>query len=524
MNSVIVATDCPSCGAPLDFDEGSNAITCGHCGTNLLVTGRKQLLSYSVSPKLDERRAVALAVMAQRNMGRDDFRGINARLYFIPYYRMTGQDFSWEKPAPKPMPEEEYSGEIEPGAFGWPAQGRNGSSMLGGWTSILDTAGELMESLFGRTFSSHPETTDLTRFTMPEKGPDEYSHPGRAEDVNSTESHRHATGGSLYENGDVILNDRYIEKNFLACDLDGTGLYSLGVRPAVLRLELFRPETLKTVGKIVHPAMGPDAAESLGLKTAKDKQLLYRKVIGKILSLVYFPFWFVEMESRGAPLVTVIDAVSEAIIRADAQVSVYDTLDREFRDTPKVIGFRPLTCPNCGWDFPVRKDNTIFFCKTCGRAWQLCGSELCEVQYEVSDAVQSGESVDVQYLPFWVLHQGQKSADNFRFFMPAFRYRRLKFLLDLGLKISRLQPSYKVRETKDLDLFGCYYDTEDAAMLAQFVQAILDTHGFGAFGTDADDTLPVSGSTLTWVPFLIHGAYLCSPFGQISIPQNLLLQ
>ncbi len=524
MNSVIVATDCPSCGAPLDFDEGSNAITCGHCGSNLLVTGRKQLLSYSVSPKLDERRAVALAVMAQRNMGRGDFRGINARLYFIPYYRMTGQDFSWEKPAPKPMPEDGYSGEINQGTFGWPAQGRNGPSALGGWSSILDTAGELMETLFGRTFGPHREAADVPCFAMPEKAAGEDNQPGGEENVDSNESRRRGTGGSLYENGDVILNDRYIEKNFLACDLDGTGLYSLGVRPSVLRLELFRPDALKTMGKIVHPAMGPDAAESLGLRTATDKQLLYRKVIGKILSLVYFPFWFVEMESRGAPLVTVIDAVSEAVVKADAHISVYETLDREFRDTPTVIGFRPLTCPNCGWDFPVRKDNTIFFCKTCGRAWQLCGSELCEVQYQVADAVQSGEAGDVQYLPFWVLHPGQKSADNFRFFMPAFRYRRLKFLLDLGLKISRLRPSYKVRETKDLDLFGCYYDPEDAALLAQFVQAILDTHVFGSLRTDASDTLPVSGSTLTWVPFLIHGSYLCSPFGQISIPQNLLLQ
>jgi predicted RNA-binding Zn-ribbon protein involved in translation (DUF1610 family) len=524
MNSVIVATDCPSCGAPLDFDEGSNAITCGHCGSNLLVTGRKQLLSYSVSPKLDESRAVALAVMAQRNMGRGDFRGINAKLYFIPYYRMTGQDFSWEKPAPKPAPEEEYSGEIRQGIFGLPATGRNGPSTLGGWISILDTAGELMGTLFGKTFGSHRETEDVPCFAIPEKGAGQDKQHGGEKNVDSDESRRRTTGGSLYEKGEVILNDRYIEKNFLACDLDGTGLYSLGVRPAVLRLELFRPDALKTVGKIVHPAMGPDAAESLGMKTASDKRLLYRKVIGKILSLVYFPFWFVEMESRGAPLVTVIDAVSEAVIKADAQVSVYETLDREFRDTPKVIGFRPLTCPNCGWDFPVRKDNTIFFCKTCGRAWQICGSELCEVQYQVAEAVQPGETVDVQYLPFWVLHPGQKSADNFRFFMPAFRYRRLKFLLDLGLKISRLQPSYKVSETKNLDLFGCYYDTEDAALLAQFVQAILDTHGFGAFGTDSDDALPVSGSTLTWVPFLIKGAYLCSPFGQISIPQNLLSQ
>lgn len=524
MNSVVVATDCPSCGAPLDFNEGSNAVTCGHCGSNLLVTGRKQLLSYSVSSKLDEHRAVALAVMAQRNMGRDDFRGTRARLYFIPYYRMTGQDFSWEEPPPrKPPTEEEYFGEMEAGALGWPTQGKNVTSMFGGWASILDAAGELMESLFGTTFGTHPGTVDGPFSTLSEEGAG-HSIGASPEQPTAEPFHKHPAGGSLYENGNVILNDRYIEKNFLACDLDGAGLYSLGVRPAVLRLELFRPEALKSVGKIVHPAMGADAAESVGLKKAPDMQLLYRKVIGKILSLVYFPFWFVEMESRGTPLVTIIDAVSESVVKADAPVSVYETLDREFRDNPRVVGFRPLTCPNCGWDFPVRPDNTIFFCKTCGKAWQICGSELCQVSYQIAVSAHPDETCGVQYLPFWVLHLEQKASENFRFFMPAFRYRRLKFLLDLGLKISRLQPSYKVSETKDLDLSGCYYDTEDAALLAQFVQAILAARGAGEFRTNAPDTLPLSGSTLTWVPFRIHGAYLSSPFGKISIPKNLLQQ
>jgi predicted RNA-binding Zn-ribbon protein involved in translation (DUF1610 family) len=522
VNRVVVATDCPSCGAPLDFEEGSNAVTCGHCGSNLLVTGRKQLLSYSVSPKLSERRAVALAVMAQRNAGRSDFCGTKARLYFVPYYRMTGQDFSWEKPQSRVKPDEGCSGEIEPSAFGWSTLGKTGTSTFGGWSSIFDAGEELMESLFERALGIHSETARDFGFTTGENGAG--SHRSSAEKVFAGKNHGKAYRGSLYENGDVLLNDRYIEKNFLACDLHGVGLYSLGVRPAVLRLELFNPAVLKALGKIVHPAMGPDDAESVGLKTAPDRQILYRKVIGKILSLVYFPFWFVEMESSGTSLVTVIDAVSESVVKVDAPVSVYETLDREFRDTPRIVGFRPLTCPNCGWDFPVRKDNTIFFCRTCSRAWQICGSELSGIPYQVADAVQPDETCSVQHLPFWVLHQEQKGSRDFRFFMPAFRYRRLKFLLDVGLKISRLQPSYKVRRLKDLELSGCYYDADDALLLAQFVKAVLDAPGAGELHKNAAAALPLSGALLTWVPFLINGAYLSSPFGKISIPRNLLLQ
>ena len=521
MNRVVVATDCPSCGAPLDFDEGSNAVTCGHCGSNLLVTGRKQLLSYSVSSKLDERKAVALAVMAQRNMGRDGFRGISAGLYFVPYYRMTGQEFSWEKTRPKPLPEEEYSGDLDHPSFGWQTPGASGRSIFGNWNSILDVSGELFGTLLEKTLGGQPDSYDPL-FTLSEENAVSHKNHEKLEEQTTRPMQTPPTGGSLYESGDVNLNDRYIEKNFLACDLDGSGLYSLGVRPAVLRLALFRPDTLKTLGRIVPPAMGPDAAESVGLKTAPDGLRLYRKVIGKILSLVYFPFWFVKMENRDRAFVTVIDAVSEAVIKADAPVSVYKILDREFRDTPGVIGFRPLTCPNCGWDFPVRPDNTIFFCKTCSKAWQICGSELCEVQYEVADPALSSEASSLQYLPFWVLNLQKNTGGRLKFFMPAFRYRRLKFLLDLGLKISRLQPSYKATSAKGLDLSGCYYDTDDAVLLAQFVQAILETNKTEELGKGNQEGMGISDSILTWVPFGVNGAYLSSPFGSISIPRNLL--
>ena len=38
MSHLVVSTECPLCGAPLDFAEGSNAVRCQHCRSNLLVT------------------------------------------------------------------------------------------------------------------------------------------------------------------------------------------------------------------------------------------------------------------------------------------------------------------------------------------------------------------------------------------------------------------------------------------------------------------------------------------------------
>jgi LSD1 subclass zinc finger protein len=52
MSQVVVSTECPTCSGPLDFSEGTNAIRCPSCGSTLLVTGRKQVLTYWVAPKI----------------------------------------------------------------------------------------------------------------------------------------------------------------------------------------------------------------------------------------------------------------------------------------------------------------------------------------------------------------------------------------------------------------------------------------------------------------------------------------
>jgi len=52
MSQLVVSTECPTCSGPLDFSEGSNAIRCPSCGSHLLVTGRKQVLSYWVKPRV----------------------------------------------------------------------------------------------------------------------------------------------------------------------------------------------------------------------------------------------------------------------------------------------------------------------------------------------------------------------------------------------------------------------------------------------------------------------------------------
>lgn len=86
-----VATTCPSCAAPLDLLEGASSVHCGHCGTRLLLPGRRRVLTYWVRPRGDARSALELARSAAPG-ARDP------ELWLLPYYRYTAEALGWEWP------------------------------------------------------------------------------------------------------------------------------------------------------------------------------------------------------------------------------------------------------------------------------------------------------------------------------------------------------------------------------------------------------------------------------------------
>jgi hypothetical protein len=384
-------------------------------------------------------------------------RVVKRQLYFIPYYRLSGHDFSWQMASPKPEPEKKRT--LQP----------------------------------VKTPPSKPKTKELE-------------------------------GPFLAINEETEFRDRYVEKNFLACDLEGFGMYSLGIRPAVLRLELFQRAILEASGRVVSVQTSPEVALSRGMKTASSQNTLYRQIIGRVLSLIYFPFWVVELKSHVENRLTIVDAVSETVTKLDATPSLYTVLDREQRSDPQpqVIGFRPLVCPNCGWDLPFKPDEILFFCSSCSRAWQIQATQLSEVPYEIAERPSTGKEEPLKYLPFWVI---QAEIDNrpFRFFLPAFRYRRLKFLSDLAMNFSRRQPHYSLLKDEMPDVHGCYYDQEDAVMLAQFIYAGFSSKQVVGMTALRENKFSLGHATLTWFPFKPEGNFLLDLFTGLSLPRNLLL-
>jgi DNA-directed RNA polymerase subunit RPC12/RpoP len=90
---LVVAAACPACAAALDFVEGATCARCGHCGTRIVLPGRRHVFTYWVPPRVNASRARAVARGA-RPGARDP------QLCFLPYYRFTAQELRWEWPAP----------------------------------------------------------------------------------------------------------------------------------------------------------------------------------------------------------------------------------------------------------------------------------------------------------------------------------------------------------------------------------------------------------------------------------------
>ena len=501
MSQVVVSTECPTCSGPLDFSEGANAIRCPSCGSTLLVTGRKQVLSYWVAPKVKADLAGAVA-----RTGRLEARVADARLFFVPFYRLTGHDFQWQDVPPRPEPEN--------GAF--PSMGVGGTdrtvdraeleipigSMLGWGADLLlgRHAGDVVRDLLGAP--SKPDRLPEAAILMAPARP-------------LTPASGDAT---------VQFLDRYVEKSFPAAHLPDLGIYSLGVRTQALHVSLFQREAVAALGTIVPVQVDLATAMAQGLSASGFEHVVYRQVLGRILSVIYFPLWVVELAQGTERWLTIVDAVAESVVQPRAPLALYDVLARGAAEESRTVGLRPLVCPNCGGDLPVEPDDVIFFCITCSRAWQIHGADLSETPHEIaqvaSKAPPTGRPVDLVYLPFWRL-DGASASPGGPAWVPAFRYRRLKGLQDLSARFTAQPPVYEPWTGERPTVHGCFYDVEDAILLARFTAAGRRRTP-DAVRAAAKDEPTFQGARLAWIPFRREGQSLLDPFAGLALQGGLL--
>ncbi len=503
MSQVVVSTECPTCSGPLDFSEGANAIRCPSCGSDLLVTGRKQVLSYWVAPKVKAELAGAVA-----RTGRLKARVAGARLFFVPFYRLTGHDFQWQDVPPKPEPESPAFPGIGESLSGGRESGRPEidiplGSVLGWGADVLlgRKAGDTVRDLLGEPPTPPERPLDVAVLTA-----------------------MHASPSRSAPDGQVQFLDRYVEKTFPAAGLAALGVSSLGVRAQALRVSLFERSALAALGTIVAAQLAPERAMAQGLAARGFEHVVYRQVLGRILSVIYFPFWVVELAQDGERWLTVVDGVAESVVQPRAPLSLYEALAQPASDEPRTVGLRPLVCPNCGWALPAQPDDVIFFCGSCHRAWQIHGADLTDMPHEIadmrSDGANPGAAGDAIYLPFWQLEPAG-AAETPRAWAPAFRYRRLKTLHDLAARLTAKPPAYRPWTGERPAGHGCFYDAEDAALLARFAAA--GRRRIPREVKAAGEAEPAfAGARLTWLPFTRESQSLRDPSTGLALQEALL--
>ena len=495
MRQVVVSTECPTCSGPLDFSEGANAIRCPSCGSTLLVTGRKQVLSYWVPPRIKADLAGAAA-----RTGHLQARVARTQLFFVPFYRLTGHDFQWQDIPPKPAPDPDVPSMLIGGdrASDRPEIDIPLGAVLGWGADVLlgSRAGDVVRDILGE-----PRT------------------PERSLEQAVLAAPRPALEPSA--DAPVQFLDRYVEKSFPAADVPGLGVASLGVRTQALRVSLFQRETLAGLGTIVSVQMDEATALTQGLTARGFEHVVYRQVLGRILSLIYFPLWVVELAQDTERWLTVVDAVAETVVQPRAPLALYDALAGRATGESRTVGLRPLVCPNCGWTLPPEVDDVIFFCASCSRAWQIHGADLTEIPHEIAEvATVSARPTDLVHLPFWQLDPASGGPEG-RACVPAFRCRRLKILNDLASRFTAKPPVYQPATGERPAVHGCFYDAEDAVLLARFAAAGRRRTPDAVKAAAVDEPI-FAGARLTWIPFKREGQSLLDPFSGLALQEALL--
>ncbi|MBI5696661.1 MAG: hypothetical protein HZC51_13190 [Nitrospirae bacterium] len=498
---ITVSTKCPSCAGEVEFEQGTNAVHCGFCGSDHLVTGRGRVLSYYVPEKVPVWEALARAREALAGAGIPDAKTRDATLFFVPFYHLIGQALHWEAKEDAERKKSwstsgvsvtMTSSDTEDGAgFG---QSGMGSLLMEG------LGGNLLKALKG------DGVPNLVRKTF---------EPRSA----------------------------YISRSAPALDIPELKVPSLGVRADVLKLALFEKAAVTARGQVVPVKASLPDYEARGYAPSGSEEAVARTVFGKVRSVIYFPFWLVE--SGGAPggpgSFTVVDAVSGEVANPLAPAEILDKLVARDGIRFDVAGLRPLKCPDCGNGLPVKPRDAVFVCGTCRKAWMVSGDGFEGIPCSIAAPQKKGSGEPV-YFPLWVVTARLSTPDltvenkydlgrlmpglrvpteedkalPLRFFVPALRIGSQLALSRLATNFTRFQPTWEKDIPYSISAKGCHITQDDALSLIPlilFAMAPKDNIHKVRFALEAK--VEPSGVELVLIPFYKgRGDYVDSILGQ----------
>jgi hypothetical protein len=306
------------------------------------------------------------------------------------------------------------------------------------------------------------------------------------------------------------LKTRDFDLSFPAYKKPDLGLQTLGIRTAALPLNLFHQSRLSGT-EIVLPSevSVQEAIEhssaflTFGFADSSFRvELEDTQLVGEIYSIVYFPFWALEVGTAEKKGILIIDGVANRIKRTIWGQDLASVLESS-PSSPLSADYAsllliPFTCPVCGWDLPFAPESKTHICPTCTRAWIEKKGSYKEVDYTVV-APDGNFCGAVHYLPFWdleiqihtsdeilrtradlrklapTLQVGKKKgkdSDSIHFLIPAFKIKDIKSLAKLATLFCTSPPERKFRAKESLEqerFEGVYLSGEEAEEMARVV-------------------------------------------------------
>jgi hypothetical protein len=117
--------------------------------------------------------------------------------------------------------------------------------------------------------------------------------------------------------------------------------------------------------------------------------------------LVLRPFHLLTVRIRGEVRTVLVDGAARACsgtLSSDAAARLVALAHAAAPALPSSrLTLRPMRCPVCAGPLPLQRAEEVRFCRTCGRAFSVVGSDLVPVAYSLLEARDRGRSE----LPFW---------------------------------------------------------------------------------------------------------------------------
>ena len=330
-------------------------------------------------------------------------------------------------------------------------------------------------------------------------------------------------------------------------DLD---LASLGIRTSAIPLQLFHHSRLSGA-EIVLPAeiSVPEAMEysssflTYGFSDRSFRvELKDTQLVGEVHSLVYFPFWVLEVGTKDRSGLLIIDAVANRIRKTvwDQDVASFFPKHTSTETATNFSDFRliPFICPVCGWDLPFSPASKTHICATCTRAWTEKAGSYREVEYQMVGVPKNFEA-DIRYMPFWdiktqiqtnnevlstrsdlrkllpnipVGREGRNSCESIQFLIPSFKIRSTKSLSKLANLFCLSPPAQQLRAKENLkkERFEsvCLAGPEAEQLARVILISMVPRYNRRARNSIKEAKLQVETSSLVYYPFYRKGLFL----------------